>query len=206
MGEKPKALVFDYDGVLAETERLHWKSWAEMLLPYDLQLSWEDYCRLWRGVSDGQIFALIQMREPRLPVDELKQQNLERRRKVCRWSLAESPIPAETIRLLGRLNAYRIGLVTSSERADVEPVLRACAIYEKFDALVFGSDAPAHKPAPDPYLVMAKKLGVSTGIAFEDSESGLESARAAGFIAVRVEQPGELAQVVARSLRDQAAL
>jgi HAD superfamily hydrolase (TIGR01509 family) len=206
MGEMPKALVFDYDGVLADTERLHWESWAEMLLPYDFRLTWEDYCRLGRGVSDGQMPALILKSAPHLPVDELKQRNLERRRKVCRWSLAESPIPAETIRLLAALSGYRIGLVTSSERTDVEPVLRASAIYEKFDALVFGCDVPVHKPAPDPYLLMAKKLGVSAGIAFEDSESGLESARSAGFKAVRIEQPQELAQVVARTLRDQAAL
>jgi len=202
----PKALVFDYDGVLADTERLHWKSWAEMLLPYDLRLTWEDYRRLWQGVSDAQLLALILKSAPHLPVEEFKQQNLERRRKVCQWSLAESPIPAETIRLLASLSGYRIGLVTSSERADVEPVLRASGIYEKFDALVFGCDAPVNKPAPDPYLLMAKKLGVSTGIAFEDSESGLESAHAAGFKAVRIEQPQELAQVVARTLRDLAAL
>jgi beta-phosphoglucomutase-like phosphatase (HAD superfamily) len=64
----------------------------------------------------------------------------------------------------------------------------------------------AHKPAPDPYLLIAKKLGISTGIAFEDSGSGLQSAIAAGFKAVKIEHPRELAQIVAQSLRDQAAL
>jgi HAD superfamily hydrolase (TIGR01509 family) len=67
--------------------------------------------------------------------------------------------------------------------------------------MVFGEDVTAHKPAPDPYLLIAQKLGVGTGIAFEDSQSGVESARAAGFKVVRVEQPKELAQLVARSLR-----
>jgi HAD superfamily hydrolase (TIGR01509 family) len=200
----PKALVFDYDGVLADTERLHWKSWADLLLPYDVRLTWEEYCRFGLGVADEQMIGSILKRAPHLPADTLLLQNLERRQTVCKWSLAEIPIPQETIELLTTLNGYRIGLVTSSERAEVEPILRAAAIYEKFDAFVFGEDVAAHKPSPDPYLLIAKNLAVSTGIAFEDSESGLLSARAAGFEAVRIEQPKELAQVVVRLLRDTA--
>jgi len=67
--------------------------------------------------------------------------------------------------------------------------------------MVFGEDVAANKPAPEPYLLIAQKLEVRTGIAFEDSQSGLESALAAGFKVVKIEQPKELAQVVARSLR-----
>lgn len=206
MGKLPEALVFDYDGVLADTEPLHWKSWAALFKPYDVELTWEEYGRIGRGVSDIQMFASLVKDAPRLPVDELMLLNLERRRMVREWSLAESPIPRETVELLATLKEYRIGLVTSSDRVDVEPILRAAAIYEKFDAIVFGDDVAAHKPAPDPYLLIAKKLGVSTGIAFEDSASGLQSALAAGFNAVKVEHPKELAQIVEQLLVDQAAL
>ncbi|MGP8271562.1 MAG: HAD family hydrolase [Terracidiphilus sp.] len=199
----PQALVFDYDGVLADTEPLHWKSWAALFRPLDVELTWEEYGRIGRGVSDIQMFASLVKNAPRLPVDELMLLNLERRRMVLEWSLAESPIPRETIELLAALEAYRIGLVTSSDRADVEPVLRASGIYDKFDAIVFGNDVAAHKPAPDPYLLIAKKLGVSTGTAFEDSNSGMKSALAAGFNAVRIEHPKDLAQIVAQSLRNQ---
>ncbi len=205
MGEMPKALVFDYDGVLADTERLHWKAWAALFLPYGFQLTWEEYRRVGLGFADDQMFQSILKSAPHLPVDELPRLNLERRRMVLEWSLAESPIPQETIQLLTALKAHRIGLVTSSERVDVEPVLRASQIYDNFDAIVFGDDVPIHKPAPDPYLLIAKNLAVSTGIAFEDSESGLESARAAGFKAVIVERAKELAQVVAQTLHNQAA-
>jgi HAD superfamily hydrolase (TIGR01509 family) len=206
MGEMPEALVFDYDGVLADTEPLHWKSWAALFRPYDVELTWEEYGRIGRGVSDIQMFASLVKDAPRLPVDELMLLNVQRRRMVLERSLAESPIPRETVELLAALNAHRIGLVTSSDRIDVEPVLRATAIYDKFDAIVFGDEVPIHKPAPDPYLLIAKNLGVHTGIAFEDSDSGMKSARAAGFKAVRIEHPSNLAQVVAQSLRDHAAL
>jgi beta-phosphoglucomutase len=197
----PDALVFDYDGVLADTEPLHWRSWAALLSRYDVQFTWEEYCRVGRGVNDTQMFEAFRERVALIGGAEFSRRNLERKRMVCQWSLAEIPIPQATIKLLSTLGAYRIGLVTSSERLDVEPILRASAIYEQFDAMVFGEDVAANKPAPDPYLLIAQKLEVRTGIAFEDSQSGLESALAAGFKAVKIEQPKELAQVVARSLR-----
>lgn len=197
----PEALVFDYDGVLADTEPLHWKSWAALFRPYDVELTWEEYGRIGRGVSDIQMFASMVENAPRLPVDELMLLNLERRRMVLAWSLAQSPIPPLTIELLATLKAYKVGLVTSSDRVDVEPVLRTSGIYDKFDAIVFGDDVACHKPAPDPYLLIAKKLGISTGTAFEDSDSGMKSALAAGFKAVRIGHPKDLAQIVAQSLR-----
>ena len=200
MNETRNVLVFDYDGVLADTERLHWKSWAALLLPYDIQLTWEEYCSFGQGVDDAQMCLTLGNRVPQIGTPELFRRNSERRRMVRDWSLAEIPIPQETVRLLTTLAAHRIGLVTSSEQSDLEPVLRAAAIFDAFDAMVFGSEVAARKPAPDPYLLIARKLGVKTGIAFEDSVPGVESARAAGFEVVRVEQPRDLAQLVARSL------
>lgn len=198
------ALVFDYDGVLADTESLHWKSWAVLLLRYDIQLSWEEYCRVGRGVDDAQMVESIQKRIPRIHAPELLRQNIERKQVVRDLSLAEIPIPEETIQLLMTLSAYRVGLVTSSERSEVEPILRAAGIFEKFDAMVFGDEVAARKPAPDPYLLIARKLEIDTGIAFEDSDPGIESALAAGLRVVRVERPSELAQVVARALDPRA--
>jgi len=120
---------------------------------------------------------------------------------VREWSLTESPIPRETVAMLRALGDYRVGLVTSSEKTDVEPVLRAAEIYDRFDGMVFGGEPTAPKPSPAPYLLIAERMGVKTGIAFEDSEPGLASARAAGFTAVRIARPGDLAEIVAISLR-----
>jgi HAD superfamily hydrolase (TIGR01509 family) len=67
--------------------------------------------------------------------------------------------------------------------------------------MVFGGETTLPKPSPAPYLLIAERLGVNAGFAFEDSEPGLESARAAGFRAIKVEKPGDLRAVVARTLR-----
>ena len=196
-----EALVFDYDGVIADTEPLHWRSWAALLSQYGIQLGWEEYCTVGKGVSDEHIFEHFSKTIALPDAAELSRRIRERKRMVREWSLDESPIPQETVALLNTLGAYRVGLVTSSDQTEVEPVLRAAEIYARFDAMVFGGEPDAPKPSPAPYLLIAQRLGVKTGIAFEDSEPGLESARTAGFKAVKIERPSELSEIVARSLR-----
>jgi len=200
MSGPAEALIFDYDSVLADTEPLHWKSWARMLLPYGIQLTWEQYCACGRGVEDLQICALIKKMWPQVNATELLDRNLERKQMVREWSLAEPPIPEETVKLLANLRAYRIGLVTSSERSSVAPVLKACRIFDRFDAFVFGEDVTTPKPSPEPYLLIKQRLGIHTGIVFEDSAPGVESALAAGFSVVKVENPQKLAKLIAGSI------
>lgn len=200
MAEMHQALVFDYDGVIADTEPLHWRSWAALLSPFGFDLSWEEYCGLGRGVSDGQIYQLLRQRA-RLPdASEFFRLNLERKRKVREWSLQELPISQATVAMLRSLGNHRLGLVTSSAQFDAEPILRTAAIYDLFQSIVFGEDVASTKPSPDPYLLIAQRLGIETGIAFEDSEPGLESALAAGFTAVKIERPEDLPRIVAQSV------
>ena len=205
MDDRHEALVFDFDGVLADTEPLHWISWAAVLARYGTDLTWDEYRRIGCGVDDAHIWAAFAGRVPALDAAEFARQNEERKQMVGAWSLRESPIAPKTVELLASLGAYRLGLVTNSGRAEVEPVLRAAGVYERFNGLVFGEDVGAPKPAPDPYLLVAQKLGVKTGVAFEDSETGCASALAAGFRPIPVRRPGELAEIVMRYLRESDA-
>lgn len=201
MAEMREALVFDYDGVIADTEPLHWKSWAALLLTFGVELGWEEYCEFGLGIGDAQIYEQFRKRAPLPDANEFSRLNLERKERVREWSMKDIPISHETVALLKALGCRQVGLVTSSGRLEIEPVLRAAAVYDQFSAMVFGEDVERSKPSPEPYLLIAQRLGVQTGIAFEDSESGLESARAAGFRAVKIDRPGDLAETVARWLR-----
>jgi len=195
------ALFFDYDGVIADTEPLHWKSWQALLQPLGYRLEWEEYCRLARGVNDMRFFNTLSQKIAMPSAAEFEEQNIHRVRLVREWSLAKVPILPETISLLRGLGGYRIALVTSSERADVEPVLRAACLDESFEVCIFGDDVARHKPAPDPYLLASRELGVTCGIVFEDSSAGIESARAAGLTAIRIENPLDLPRAVDEVLR-----
>jgi len=196
-----QALVFDYDGVIADTEPLHWKSWVALLSHHGIQLGWDEYRRIGQGVSDKHIYEHFRPQMTSVDPDAFAILNHDRKRMVLDLSLRESPIAQETVGLLKSLGRYQLGLVTSSDRAQVEPVLRAAQIFDLFDAMVFGGEAPLPKPSPAPYLLIAERLGVKSGIAFEDSEPGLESARAAGLRTVKIERPGDLARIVELTLR-----
>src|SRR5579883_439416 len=200
MVDQCEALVFDFDGVIADTEPLHWESWAVLLSSYGIELGWDEYCRIGQGVSDMEIFEYFRARIPNPDLNRFVLKNRERKRMVVERSLQECPIAAETAQFMRSLDGYLLRLVTSSERADVEPILRAAQIQGIFDGMVFGGEASSPKPSPTPYFLIAERLGVKALIAFEDSQPGLESARAAGFRAVKVDRPSELSKTVRLAL------
>jgi beta-phosphoglucomutase len=197
MKENGGVLVFDYDGVLANTEPLHWDSWKKLLAPYRIELTWDQYCRHCRGIEDNRMReALVEMCPQAIDLPDLTPDLAARKLEVRKSSLAQSPIPRRTLEMLRTLGDRRLGLVTSAERGDVEPVLRKANIQDCFEACVFRGDVTRHKPAPDPYLAIAARMAVATGLVFEDSDAGIASAVAAGFHAIRVDDPERLPGIV----------
>jgi beta-phosphoglucomutase len=158
---QPESLIFDFDGVLADTEPLYWRAWVELLRPHGIVLSWEQYCRVGRGVKDEEMLPRIPqvVSNPAL-LARLKEKLVSRREMVQRWATEQTQISEATAQLLHSLSAFQLGLVTSSHRADVEPMLRAAGVAECFEATVFGDEVTQHKPHPAPYLQIREKLGV----------------------------------------------
>lgn len=194
---RPEALIFDFDGVLADTEPLYWKAWAELLAPHGIAFTWEEYCRYGRGVKDEEMLtALPQLTSQSAIVAALKQKLPARRQMARAWSQQRCLIPDSVVRSLLSLHRFRLGLVTSSNRSEVEPLLRRAGIDHCFEAFVFREDVHRHKPDPAPYLEIRSRLRVEGGIAFEDSEAGIRSATAAGFTVVRVVSPADLPDLV----------
>lgn len=194
---QPEALIFDFDGVLADTEPLYWKAWVELLAPHGIAFTWDEYCRYGRGVKDEEMLrALPQLASRSATVAALQKQLPARKQMVRAWSQQHCPIHDSIIRSLLSLHQFRLGLVTSSNRSEVEPLLRRAGIDHCFEAFVFREDVHLHKPDPAPYLEIRSRLQVETGIAFEDSEAGVRSATAAGFAVVRVVSPADLPALI----------
>jgi beta-phosphoglucomutase len=195
------ALVFDYDGVLADTEPLHWRSWAELLASYNLSLTWGQYLEIGRGVQDRAFFeSFRKLAAPQEVPESIWEKNRMRKMQVTEWCLDSLPIPRGTIAMLHSLRRRRLGLVTSGARFEVEPVLHAAGVFEYFSSRIYGEDATSSKPDPAPYRLAAASLGVQTGLAFEDSEAGIRSAQMAGFRAVRVDDPRTLSDLVFQTI------
>lgn len=185
------AVLFDFDGVLADTEPIHYSCWREILSPFGIQLHWDFYRAQCVGVSDRlMIERLASERTPPIPFDEIWPE-YQRKQLMFRARLeADPPFLSETVDLVRDLSSlYKLAVVSSSGRTEVEPPLERAGIRPCFQAFVCGREVANLKPAPDPYLRAAELLGVRRPLVIEDSDAGVASAKAAGFDVLRVSKP-----------------
>ena len=177
------ALLFDFDGVLADTEPVHWRCWNEILAPFSIQLTWETFERECIGVSDRALIEkLASQRRPPIPFEDLWSR-YPTKKALFRARITEAPpFPPATVALVRELSqSYKLAVVTSSARTEIEPALIHGGIRSCFQALICGKEVENLKPAADPYLKAAELLGAGKPLVIEDSDSGLASARSAGF-------------------------
>lgn len=113
MPKRWDSLIFDFDGVIADTEPLHWQSWVDLIGPRGFELNWEDYCRECRGVAESRMLVSFERLTPLARGwSDLPNHYPDRKKRVLERIAAEPPIAAETIRMLNELSGYRLGLVT----------------------------------------------------------------------------------------------
>lgn len=196
-----QAILFDFDGVLADSEPVHFECWQEILQTYGLDLDWNTYREHGIGVSDRKLLALLCERAGR-PADlEHLIAEFPHKKELFRARMLEGqPLTAEVFELLPELHDYQLAVVTSSGQTEVEPVLEKAGLRNFFHAVVYGGDVQHHKPAPDPYLLAVERLGVRTALAVEDSDAGEASARAAGVEVLRVPTPSEMPGLLRKRL------
>lgn len=199
---KNEGIFLDLDGCWADTEPSHWASWRNAILPYGIKLTWENYANNAIGHSDSEILeqylkhidpSLIPM-NPEIILEKKLEIYVEIAKTDCL-------VPQLNIDLIEKLKEYPLALITSSTRAEVDAVLYPTSLSKPFDVIVSFEDTTLHKPNPEPYLLAKKLLGVSVGLAFEDSASGLKSATDAGGLKViKVPTPQELSRLVQENI------
>lgn len=196
------AVLFDFDGVLVDSEPLHYECWAQIVGRFGLPLSWDEYVSRCIGVSDrAMIQALCDIRcRPDL-FEEIWTLYPEKKRIFRERIVMNVPMPEATRELLESLDGLKLAVVSSSGRAEVEPPLAAAGVAARFSAIVCGEDVREHKPSPEPYLLAARRLNVSRALVVEDSEAGCASGRAAGFDVLRIDAAERTAELVRGALR-----
>ncbi len=191
-----KALFFDMDGTLFNTEPHHTKAFVK--IGHDFEISpphtLEEIHALLVGKADYLVYEIVK-NWPGFPSSltcedfiELKNKNLF---KILDQSDSEhffSPSLNELILSAKRDKIY-LALVTSSEKVITQKLLELANIHHHFDLLITRDDCPRHKPDPWPYLNALKLSGLKPHevIIFEDSEVGLTSARGSGAHVIKVE-------------------
>jgi HAD superfamily hydrolase (TIGR01509 family) len=179
------AVVFDFDGVLADSERLHYAAFRDVLGDHGWTLSERDYFDRYLGFDDAAL-VLEFAKDQRLALAEPAQAAIVQEKVEVfqsRLTAAEMLYPGAAA-AVARLGArYRLGIASGSLAVEIRTVIDAAGLGAAFAAIIGADDVARTKPAPDPYLAAVAALGVPprSAVAIEDSRWGLESARLAGL-------------------------
>ena len=178
-------VIFDLDGLLADTERLHCRAYQDALLRHGAVLTDSEYADHWvragRGIGDW-----VSIRGLTLDPLALRADKSERYLQLLTVSLRpmDGALP-----LLQNLHGKKtLALASSSYRDAVDAVLYGLDIAHYFKAIVSGLDVARVKPAPDVFLAAARAVGVSPSecVVLEDAEKGVVAAHEAGMACIAV--------------------
>ncbi len=181
-----RALLFDLDGTLADTDSLHLPTWVDVLEPHGVEVDEEFYKESISGRTTGEIVRAL------LPdlTDEENRSVGDAKEASFRERASElEPLPGLVDFVWrGRERGMTIALVTNAPEENVEAILPALKLRDFFDTVVLADEVEAVKPDPAPYRAALKKTGVppEEALAFEDSVSGISSSVAAGIPTVGI--------------------
>ncbi|TAK14840.1 MAG: HAD family phosphatase [Acidobacteria bacterium] len=186
-----RAVLFDFDGVIANTEPLHLVATQRALATRRVVLSTHEYERRYLGYNDRDLFAtLAGDRSLSWTASEIDTLIADKGREFEALSRGESVVYPSAARCIRRLAAMDVPLAIASGAFahEIEAILDAADLTSHFGAIVGAADYISGKPAPDPFVEAARRLGLSAGgaVAIEDSQWGLDSARTAGCVTVAV--------------------
>jgi beta-phosphoglucomutase-like phosphatase (HAD superfamily) len=180
-----RAVVFDFDGVLADTESLHLLAFQDVFRVHGWTLDRGAYFDRYLGFDDEDLVRAF-THDAKLTVTDDDVAGLVRTKTERFAALMDSGAimfpgaPAAIARLGAR---YRLGIASGSTGAEIAAILQKAGLHAPFRVIIGADDVARSKPAADPYVAAVNRLGVpaSAAVAIEDSRWGLTSARAAGL-------------------------
>lgn len=174
------AVIFDFDGIIVDSERLHWSAFNKVLEPLGKTISWPDYVQTYIGFDDRDTFKTC---FPNIEKGELT--GLIEKKAAAFQELLESDGAAAlpgAVELIKHLSGnIPLAICSGALREDILPILGSLEISNAFNEIVTANDTHISKPDPAPYKLAMKKLGVTGGLAIEDTPAGIASAKGAGL-------------------------
>ena len=205
---RPEAVLFDFDGILVDSEPMHYRAFTEVLDPLGMGFPWREYVEIYMGFDDRDAFRAAFLAKE----IELDDANLAKlvgakseaflrglRHGVTAYPGAVSLI--ESLRAAGR----PLALCSGALRSDIDPILAQLGVARCFDAIVSADDVRRSKPDPESYTLAFARLSEryptlltvpEKSVAVEDTPAGIRSAKGAGLRVLAVTNSygaGELA-------------
>ena len=176
-----RAIFWDNDGVLVDTERLYFQANREVFAAAGVSLSDRDYLELFLRQDKGA-WHLLEARG--VSAADIARLRDERNERYSALLSREARVIDGVTRALDALHGkFVMGIVSSSRRDHFDVIHEKTALLRYFDFVLTAGDFPRTKPHPDPYLLAIERSGVHPDecVAIEDSERGLEAATRAGI-------------------------
>ena len=207
-----KAVVFDFDGVIANSEPLHFRAFRDVLADEGVTLSESEYYERYLGYNDERTFQEIGLEQGRR-WDSRSIADLTARKALVTADLERDgailfPGAREVIEHLAP--RCPLAIASGALRAEIQRTLDREGLARHFSVIVSADDGGASKPAPDPYrhaverlsrtLRLVAPLDAADCAAIEDSPWGLDSARAAGLWTVAITHTYPAAALAAADL------
>jgi HAD superfamily hydrolase (TIGR01509 family) len=200
-----KAVLWDLDGTLVDSEEFHWLSWRDTMRPEGVELTYAQFLASFGQRNDRIVPVWLGP-----DVDAARMRRIGEDKEAEYRRLAEThgltPLPGArewlaTLRAAG----WKQSIASSAPRVNVEMMLRVAGLEGYLDAIVSADDVTIGKPDPQVFLKAAEKLDVAPShcVVVEDAAAGIEGARRAGMRSVGVTKNGRLdADLFVRSLAD----
>ncbi|NVN97852.1 MAG: HAD family phosphatase [Geobacteraceae bacterium] len=192
-----KAVIFDFDGIIVDSEPLHYKAFQRVLEPLGASFSWDDYIETYMGFDDRDAFREAFARAGKTLDDarlhELIAQKAELFQHVAADGVTAYPGVCELIRAIS--GNLPLAICSGALRSDIVPILATLGLTGCFDCMVTADDVPQSKPDPASYLEAVKRLQfcfpekmilAENAVAIEDTPAGISSAKGAGLKVVAV--------------------
>jgi HAD superfamily hydrolase (TIGR01509 family) len=183
-----KAIVFDFDGLMVDTESSAYNSWQEIYQEYGHTLplaQWEQVLG-GSGAEFDPVIYLTELTGQTFDSNALRSRRWERKRAL----VANEPLLPGILDAIAHAkeNSLKVGVASSSSRHWVVGHFDRLGVTSLFDTIVCSDDVEHVKPAPDLYLLAVSRLGVlpHEAVAVEDSLNGLRAAKAAGLVCIAV--------------------